>query len=307
MGLCSTRAVVSNTMRMSDSSKLVSLITERYGLVKVMAKGARRPTSRYGAALEPVTYVDVIYYQKEHREIQTLSSADIIEAYSRIKADVRALCAASAMVEATQAVTSPEDPHSGTFPVLLEGLSGLERNPGADREKQVWRFLLRLTAAAGYRPSLDRCSVCGKKPHANSVFFSYTDGGIVCSCSDTGDRYGFRVSPGALMVMKSLMNARDEELSRINIGPRQRREVEHAVLQFIAFHTGSSRPSRPLAFLKKLEAYETAGDRADVPERDGSLSEVMHDVLGEEPTREARERLAAELARCGEADGDDAE
>ncbi len=307
MGLCSTRAVVSNTMRMSDSSKLVSLITERYGLVKVMAKGARRPTSRYGAALEPVTYVDVIYYQKEHREIQTLSSADIIEAYPGIKENIRALCAASTMVEATQAVTSPEDPHSGTFHVLLDGLAGLERNTAGSLEKQVWRFLLRLTAAAGYRPTLDKCIACGKKPHANSVFFSYTDGGVVCACSDTGDRYGFWISPGSLMVMKSLMLAREDELSRINIGPRQRREIEHAVLQFIAFHTGSSRPPRSLSFLKKLNAYEKAGDRPEPAERPETLSEIMHDVLSMQPSLEERKRWQAEAARCGARSGEDGE
>lgn len=256
MGLCSTRAIVSNTMRMTGSSKLVTLVTERYGLVKAVAKGARRPTSRFGAALEPVTYVEVIYYAKENRELQTLSGAEIIEAYPAIKADIHTLCAASVMVEAAQTVTAPEDPSSGMFPVLVEGLANLEHNPSGDRDKHVWRFLLRLIAAAGYRPAFDRCVLCGKKPRETSVFFSYTDGGVVCSCAGPGDRYGFRVSPGALMVMKSLMSARDEDLARISIGHHQRREVEHAVLQFMAFHTGSSRPPRALAFLKKLEAYE---------------------------------------------------
>ncbi len=262
MGLCSTRAVVSNTMRITGSSKLVSLVTERYGLVKAMAKGARRPTSRFGAALEPVTFVDVIYYQKEGREIQTLSNAEIIEAYPNIKSDLRALCAASVMVESAQRLTSPEDPSSGIFPVLVESLGCLERYSGKNLEKQVWRFMLRLTAASGYRPILDRCVVCGKKPSANSVFFSYDGGGVVCSCSDTRDKYGFWISPGSLMVMKTLLGAREDELPRIAVGSRQRQEIEHAVLQFIAFHTGSSRQPRALSFLKKLEAYEKSVERA---------------------------------------------
>lgn len=260
MGLHATRAVVSNTMRMSNSSKLVSLITERFGLVKVVAKGARRPTSRFGAALEPVTFIDAIYYQKENRELQTLSSADIIEDYPHIKADVRVFCTASAILEAAQMATAPEDPASGTFPVLVGALDSLERSGGREMDKHLWRFMLRLVAAAGYRPALDRCALCGKRPKTNSVFFSYSDGGLICSCAEAGDRYGFWISPGALMVMKALMRATDEELPRIGIGPRQRREIEHAVFQFFAYHTGSSRQPRALAFLKKLEAYEKAGD-----------------------------------------------
>ncbi len=77
MGLRSTRAVVSKTMRMSNSSKLVTLITEKYGLIKVIAKGARRPKSKFGASLEPVTLSDCIYYHRESRDLQTLSSSEI--------------------------------------------------------------------------------------------------------------------------------------------------------------------------------------------------------------------------------------
>jgi len=263
MGLHAVRAVVSNSMRISNSSKLVSLITERYGLVKVMARGARRPTSRFGAALEPMTLVDVIYYHKEGREIQTLSSADIIEPYPRIKSSLKMLCAAAAMTGAAQAVTPPEDPSSGTFPVLADALGVLERSPGDEPEKHFWRFMLRLLAAAGYQPSLERCALCGQKPKTSSVFFSYGDGGFVCACSDTEGRYGFRISPGALMAMKSLMSAREEDLPRIRIGRLQRREIEQAVLQFFSYHTGSSRPPHALAFLKKLDAFEKSCNVAE--------------------------------------------
>lgn len=273
MGLHTTRAVVSNTMRMSNSSKLVSLITERYGLVKVVARGARRPTSRYGAALEPVTFVDVIYYQKENRELHTLSSADIIEDYPRIKADLRVICTASSILEAAQMATAPEDPVSGTFPILVSALDSLERTGGKDLDKHLWRFMLRLLAAAGYRPALDRCALCGKRPKTNSVFFSYQDGGMICSCADSSERYGFRISPGALMVMKTLIHAPDDELPRISVGPRQRHEIEHAVFQFFSYHTGTSRQPRALAFLKKLEAFEKAGDGVAIKGGGGFESE----------------------------------
>lgn len=279
MGLHASRAVVSNTMRMSNSSKLVSLITERYGLVKVMAKGARRPTSRYGAALEPVTVIETIYYHKDGREIQTLSSADIIEPFPRIKSDMLSFCTASAMVESAQMVTAPEDQSSGTFPVLVEALAGLERSDDADLDKHLWRFMLRLVAAAGYRPALDRCAVCGKRPKTSSVFFSFQDGGLICPCTDTAQRYGFWISPGSLMVMKVLMSSHEDELPRIGIGSRQRREVGHAVHQFFAYHTGTSRQPRALSFIKKLEAYEREGDR---PERsdhgDSPLDDSIHDA-----------------------------
>jgi DNA repair protein RecO (recombination protein O) len=280
MGLRSTRAIVSNTMRMSNSSKLVSLITENYGLVKVMAKGARRPQSRYGASLEPVTLIDSIFYHKENREIQTLGSVELIEDYPRIKSEMRMLSTASCMVEASQTVTMPEDPSAGTFPLLTESLASLEKSSEKESDKHLWRFMLRLINAAGYQPVFDRCAVCGKKPRSERVFFSFQDGGLICSCTGCDEKYGFWISPGALMVMKSL-TARQEDFSHISIGTRQRAEIQNAVFKLFSYNTGTSRIPRSLAFLKKLEAFEKSErEEHSTPEKK-IVSEAMHEVLNQ--------------------------
>ncbi|MCE5252211.1 DNA repair protein RecO [bacterium] len=256
MGLRSTRAIVSKTMRMSNSSKLVTFITEHYGLVKVMAKGARRPQSRFGASLEPVTLIQCIYYQKDTRDIQTLANTEIDNDYSRIKDDLKLLAIASCMIETTQTHTAEEDVSAGTFGLLVESLGDLEASAKKDADKHLWRFMMRLLSATGYRPLLDACVRCGKRPRSSSVFFSFSDGGVLCSCAPAEDRYGFRVSAGALMIMKSLLDAEAGELPRLSISGSQRQEVEKTILQFLAYHSGTSRPIKSLAFLRKFPEGE---------------------------------------------------
>jgi len=241
-------------MKMSNSSKLVSLITEKHGLVKVMARGARRPKSKFGAALEPITLVDVIYTFRENRDIQNLSNADIIEPFQGLKADLILLSAASAVIEIAQTQTAVEDPKAGTFHLVVESLNGLEHSKPADAEKHLWRFVLHILAAAGYEPSLDSCALCGGKPKGTSVFFSFTDGGLICSCTNPVDKTGLKVSPGSLMVMKRLVKSAAEDLPRLRIDSRQRVEIEQIILKFLAYHSGTTRPLRSLAFLRKIEA-----------------------------------------------------
>lgn len=253
MGLRNTRAVVSRTMRMSNSSKLVTLITEKHGLTKVVAKGARRPTSKFGAALEPVTLIDCIFYHKENRDLQTISSADLIDDYAGLKDDLTRLTTASAMLEMTQRFTPEGDAAAGTFGLLTSSLKSLEKARDRDVEKHLWRFVLRLLTTAGYQPVLDKCIRCGKKIRGSHVFFSYADGGVVCSCTGNEGQYGFTVSAGALLMMQSLGTAQDEDLPSLKLAQSQKREVEQAVLQFLAYQTGSSRLPRSLVFLKNME------------------------------------------------------
>ena len=157
------------------------------------------------------------------------------------------------MVETAQTHTAEGDFSAGTFGLVVESLDGLESGRKKDGEKHLWRFMMRLLAAAGYRPLLDSCLKCGKKPKSLSVFFSFSDGGVFCSCTDPDGLYGFRVSAGSLMVMKSLLDSEVNDLTRLSIGSRQRKEVEKTIFQFLAYHTGTSRPPKSLAFLRKLD------------------------------------------------------
>ena len=254
MPLRTTDAVVSRTIRMSNSSRIATLISRNFGRVSVMAKGARRPTSRYAAAIEPITLIRCIYYHKDGRDIQSLSSADIIEAWMGIKDDIQRFSTAACMMELTQAQTAPEDPTAGLFDLLVESLGDLNRARSADVNKHLWRFMLRYLDAAGYRPTLDRCIRCGKPPKGRSVFISHADGGVLCSCTDTDHQFGIQVSPGALMAMNNLVHSRPDELGRLKLSRAQCTEVERVVLQFIAYHTGSSRAPRSLSFLRKIDA-----------------------------------------------------
>jgi len=241
-------------MRMTGSSKLVSLVTERFGLVKVMAKGARRPKSKYGAALEPVTLVDCLYYHRDARDIQTLSEADIVDDFPELKTDVRLLSISACMAEIAQSQTAREDPSSGIFHLLAASLGDLKHADSGSADKHLWRYVLRFLAAAGYEPVLDRCRVCGKTPKGKAVFIDFSEGGVVCSCTETGDRFGLRVSPGALMVMNELARAAVDDLPRLRMSPAQRAEVEEVTLKFLAYHSGYSRPPRALSFLRKMDA-----------------------------------------------------
>lgn len=47
-----TPALVVGALRYGDTSRIVRLVTRDHGLVSAIAKGALRPKSRFGAALQ---------------------------------------------------------------------------------------------------------------------------------------------------------------------------------------------------------------------------------------------------------------
>ena len=77
MKLVTTDAIVLRAYNLAEADRIVLCLTRSSGLVRAVAKGARRMKSRFGAALEPFTLIKLSFHEKEHRELVTVSSAEI--------------------------------------------------------------------------------------------------------------------------------------------------------------------------------------------------------------------------------------
>ncbi|NIR44131.1 MAG: DNA repair protein RecO, partial [Gemmatimonadetes bacterium] len=77
MALVSTPATILKTYEYSETSKILRLLTRDHGLCSVIAKGARRPRSRFGGLLEPFSDGVATFYVKEGRELHTLSGFEL--------------------------------------------------------------------------------------------------------------------------------------------------------------------------------------------------------------------------------------
>ena len=88
--ICHTDGLVLRGFRMSESSKVVVLFSRDYGKLRLVAKGARRPKSKFGASLEPMTWGRYVFYRQDNRELQILSEGDIAHAFEAVQTTLRA-------------------------------------------------------------------------------------------------------------------------------------------------------------------------------------------------------------------------
>ncbi|MEL6615154.1 MAG: DNA repair protein RecO, partial [Bacteroidota bacterium] len=66
-----TDAVVLRTLDFRETSRIVTLLTRQHGITGVVANGARRTKSVFGSTLQPTAYLQVVYYYKPGRGLQT--------------------------------------------------------------------------------------------------------------------------------------------------------------------------------------------------------------------------------------------
>ena len=78
MPLHTADALILRTYKLGEADRIVVFLTRDRGKKRGVAKGARRPRSRFVGALEPLTHVRVAYFEKEGRELVGLNYAETL-------------------------------------------------------------------------------------------------------------------------------------------------------------------------------------------------------------------------------------
>src|SRR3954469_25755164 len=125
MPLVSTSSIVLSALRYRETSKIVRLATREHGVQSVIAKGALRPRSRFGAALQLLSEGQAQLLIKEHRELHLLTAFDLRRLHVGLTRDLERYASACAMAEVLLRF-APADAHPESFDLLQRALEQLE-------------------------------------------------------------------------------------------------------------------------------------------------------------------------------------
>ncbi len=105
-----TSAIVLKSIEFSESSLIISLLSEKHGKIPVMARGARRHKNKFGGLLQPGSILDVTYYYKNTRDIQNLSDAVQKKPTWRIHRQIEKMAIAMATLELCEQLCHEYEP-----------------------------------------------------------------------------------------------------------------------------------------------------------------------------------------------------
>jgi DNA repair protein RecO (recombination protein O) len=235
MALYREQGIVLRTYKLGETDRILNLLTPRRGKVRAVAKGVRRPGSRFGGRLEPFSHVDLQLY--EGRSLDVVSQAELITPFDRVRDDFPLSACGSAMVEAADRVAQEDERSTRLFLLLLDGLRALSAGP-AHPSVVLDAYLLRLASVAGYHPYLEACAECGEAgPHA--VFHIAAGGSLCVRCAPAGSQ---ALDQGVIRLLGALSAAGWDGLDAAAADPRSRRMAGTLVVSFLTHHLG--RPLR---------------------------------------------------------------
>ncbi len=259
MTLITLDAVILRSQLYSETSRIVTFMSRESGLVKGIAKGARGKRGRFGATLEPLQRVRVTLSVRENRDLQTVTEADLLQPYERIREDLFRSTYAQCVLELTYRVVWQEHTSEDVFELLLAILHAYNEGIG-DPQLLFFAYQIHLSAALGYAADLEACSGCGGSV-GESVRFSLAEGSAFCSgCYSQG---GLHITlSGETAALLARLSRPDGIAAAASLRPdaEVRRSSGRLLQRYLEYHTETDLALRSLRLAEQIGAYDLSGD-----------------------------------------------
>lgn len=174
-----TAAIVLHAFDYRETSRIVRLATRESGVISAIAKGARRPKSRFGQGLDLFTSGTAQVALHQSGDLHTLAGFDASRARPALAQSLRRFGAAAALAEVC--LRFGTEATAGVHDALAAGLDRIGVSADAEVPAATLAAAWRIVGELGFSPALENCALCQRELQPDEdVRFSHRSGGAVC-------------------------------------------------------------------------------------------------------------------------------
>jgi DNA repair protein RecO (recombination protein O) len=132
--IVTSEAIILNSRKYGDTSKIITVFSSDYGKISFIAKGARMPKNKFGSSLEPLSCSSATFYLKPNTELYLLSKSEISKKWTKIYKSEEHLTSGFMIIETISKSQLGKNPNIELYDLLnltLEQLNQLKPNPNS--------------------------------------------------------------------------------------------------------------------------------------------------------------------------------
>jgi len=222
-------ALILRTYKLGEADRIVVFLTRDRGKKRGVAKGARRPRSRYVGALEPMTRGEVAYYEREQRDLVRLNYVDPVRSPLAAKGDALGYVGYFAELIDEWAPEAHADERLFRLGAsMIDALAG-----GAPVDKLARYFEYWLLRLQGVYPAL-ACFDCAGVLTAGALMPPRAHMFVCRRCAPSGG--GTEMSAAAIRFLALAGATAPERLEQLTLSVSACRELETAHRRLINLH-----------------------------------------------------------------------
>lgn len=187
----------------SETSQLVTLFARASGKIRAIAKGSRRSKGRFGGGIELLSAGQILFIPaKGDSSLATLSEFELQESFSGLRHRLLNLYCAQYAADLLAEFNEDRDPHETLYDALYQTLTDLEKTEVPVTILVTFESVL--LHEVGLIPQWHHCCLCAREvPDSQRLYFSSSQGGILCRGCETNVCEKRFVEPEVIQVLQN--------------------------------------------------------------------------------------------------------
>jgi DNA repair protein RecO (recombination protein O) len=225
--LYKTQAIVIDKKDLGETSRIITLFTERKGMIRGVAKGVRRLRSVFGSTLDVFSFIKCTIYEREGRDLDIITQAQMIDPFQEIREHLGRIEIGFFLVDLTRQVISGRSQEVESFRLLRDAFYWLN----TEENKLIpIAFSLKLLSLQGILFRLiGDCTICGKDIGGEGGMLNFEQGGIVClRCH----RNGPLVSRRVLDIIEDILLLDIPRIRKMELSPDEMHELNRICFEW---------------------------------------------------------------------------
>ena len=243
-----TDAIVLSRFDLGEADRIVSILTPRFGRLRVVAKGIRKPSSRFASHVELFCLTRLTL--AKGRDLDVVTAAELIEGHWSVRTDLDALGAVSHCAELMERAVGERESQPRLYASLRTALELLTH--GANPALVSRWFELTVLTVLGFRPDLYSCVSCSRPIEEQVNALSPRQGGMVCPACAGSDLQAIRLSVPTQKVLRLLDRQGITDALRRRIPDEVMEELGQVLSAFTRQHLEGD--MRSLKVMRNLKA-----------------------------------------------------
>lgn len=223
-----TEGIIIKRVNYAEADKILTILTKRKGKINVLAKGARKITSRKGPHLDLFNHN--VFFLAEGKNFDIVTEVKPLKTFSAAKRNLETISILFYLGELIDKFLGEGETNLNIFNLFSEILDFLSSESAFKKTAILRRFELIFISELGFRPELYHCVNCRNILRKEKNVFSADSGGIVCPrCA----KEGFPITPEGLKILRFLINEPFENVLKLKFGKDIDLELKNILRYYI--------------------------------------------------------------------------
>ncbi len=217
-------AITLGSFPFGESHKVIVLMTKNNGILKGVAHGVRKPTSKFASSMEMFNTVELLLQSSKNSDLYSIREHSVITGRHEIRQNPNLMGYFFYLSEFLNEFYKIASHDKNVFNLVNEYLDAF--GSGNNLYSLFRALTVKLIFESGFVGEPYYCSECTKQ--VSSIKLSPRAGYFFCeNCAN--DVYAETITTGSVKLLIKLNNSSIEEIKRIKINQIQKKELDNIV------------------------------------------------------------------------------